>query len=260
MKLEVKNLCVTLSGKKILDNINFTLEPKVYSLIGANGAGKSTLLKALTRTLNYSGSVIYNGSDLKTNSLKENAKIISLMSQFQAQPSLTVADVLSLGRRPFSSFKLTSQDKKIIDEIVTQFCLQKFLQYPMDTLSGGERQKVYLAKALIQKPKILLLDEPISHLDPKNQIEILNIVKKVTHSQNLITLIVIHDLHNALHFSDEVLMLKNGKLLYKEITQNVDEKMLNETFDIECKIFKNEGHPFVLLHHKHQHSLTKHFH
>lgn len=260
MKLKVKNLSLKLSNKEILKNLNFTLEPKVYSLVGANGAGKSTLLKAITNTLEFSGDVLYDEVSLKTSSLKENAKIISLMNQFQAQPSLTVKDVLTLGRRPFSGFKLLADDKKIIAQTVQQLDLEKFLNHPLDRLSGGERQKVYLAKALIQKPKILLLDEPISHLDPKNQIEILNIVKKVTLTHNLITLMVIHDLHNALHFSDELLMLKKGKLLYKEPIENVDEKMLNETFDIECKIFKNEGHPFVLLHHKHQHTLAKHSH
>lgn len=252
MSLKVNSINCIIDNKKILHDISFELQSsQIHVVIGPNGAGKSTLLQSICGLLPYSGSVYLQHDLIEVNRFKQNAKLISLMSQFQSTPPLLVKDLLSLGRRVFSGFSLQSSDQKIINEIVGELGIQKFLERSLDSLSGGERQMVYLAKALIQTPKVLLLDEPISHLDPKNQMDILNTIKKVTLQKNLITIVVIHDLQNALHYSDSVLMLKEGKLLHNVATKDLNETMLAQLYDIKCKIFKNEGHPFVLLGHKH---------
>ncbi|MGM0623324.1 MAG: ABC transporter ATP-binding protein, partial [Campylobacterota bacterium] len=252
--LQVRNLYYSLNNNVILQNISFALQSaQLHMIVGPNGAGKSTLLSAISGLLSYGGQVTLNNEDITNNSFAQNAKMLSLMQQFQQTPPLEVRELLSLGRRPFCGFKLEDEDEKIIQTIIDTLEIAPFLHRDLSSLSGGERQRIYLAKSLIQTPKLLLLDEPISHLDPRAQMDILERVKKVTIDQKLITVVVMHDLQSALHYGDTVLMLKSGKLLHHAKTKEVTQQMFETVFDIECKIFHHEGHPFVHLGHKHAH-------
>jgi iron complex transport system ATP-binding protein len=261
MSLSLQNLYVKLGKKQVLHNLCCDFAPSTFTaIIGPNGAGKTTLLKSIASLLDYEGSISFQNSCLKQKGLKNSAKIVTYMSQFQEAPELSTYELLTLGRRPHASYKLRDEDIAVIDKYADTLGIKKYFDTKVSNLSGGERQKIYLAKALIQQPKILLLDEPISHLDPKNQLEILEAVKKATIDNNLVTISVMHDLQNALHFSDALLMLKEGSVLYRCQTASVDEQMLNEVFNIDCKIFHRQGHPFVHLHHKHIGATTAHTH
>lgn len=251
--MEIKNLSFSHGKKRILDSVSF--EPKsgeVCVIIGPNGAGKSTLLKCLCKIYEKSGGeALLDGGDISSLSIKEVAKRVAFMAQFLPNSHLKSYEVLELARRVYSGFLLSSEDRDIIKHVVDELGLERFLYREIDSLSGGERQMVYLAQALIQTPKILLLDEPTAHLDPKNQIEILEIVKNETRNKNLTTLIVLHDLQSALHFGDRVLMLKEGRLFLDVRRDELKEEHLSELFGLPCKIFWNDGHPFVLFGHDH---------
>ncbi|MCK9337242.1 MAG: ABC transporter ATP-binding protein [Arcobacteraceae bacterium] len=260
MLFEVKNLNTSINKKQILSNIDFTLNSgEICIAIGPNGAGKSTLLKSIAKIIPTTGYITLDNSNLHELSIIELSQTVSLMTQFNSNTNLSVQEVLNLGRRPYSGFTLTKDDFDIITNIIDEFHLKEFLKRDIDTLSGGERQKVFLAAALIRNPKVLLLDEPISHLDPKNQQEILEIVKRVTIQRDIITIIVLHDLQNALHYGDKLLLLKNGKLQKHLGIDELKDDHLEELYDIKCKIFKNEGHPFVLLGHHHS-SISNQYH
>lgn len=262
MNLQVEIKSVEIQKKEILKDIKFEIQSsKVTIAIGPNGAGKSTLLKAISKIIHYKGQITLDDVVIGELSHSEISKMISLMSQFNENVHLSVLEILELGRRPHSGFDLLSEDIDIINNIVQEFELEGFLHRDISTLSGGERQKVYLATALIRNPKVLLLDEPISHLDPKNQQEILEIVKSVTKKRDICTIIVLHDLQNALHYGDEILMLKNGNLQNYLNINEISDEHLGNLYDIKCKIFKNEGHPFVLLgHHHFEHKKLNHNH
>ena len=182
------------------------------------------------------------------------------MAQFNQDSNLNVIDVLELSRRKYSGFTLSKSDYRLIDEIIKEFELEQFIDKNIDRLSGGERQKIFLAAAIIQEPKILLLDEPISHLDPKNQIEMLELIKKKTKENQFITLTVLHDLQNTLHYADKVIMLKESKIIDFQASSDVTQEMVSTLYDTPCKLFWHEGHHFSFFGHSHETKKASHSH
>lgn len=262
MVLDIQDLYLTLGEKKILEGVSLCAsQAKLHVILGANGAGKTSFLKLLCGLLPLShGSLFLDTNDLATLPQKEKTKLIAYMPQFASAPPLSVKEFLALGRRKFSGFSLSKKDQEVIQEVVEELALEGFLEQNLSTLSGGERQKIYLAQALIQEPKILLLDEPISHLDPKNQVEILEIVKEQTHKKKIITLMVLHDLQNALHYADEITLFEPTKVLGSYNPQEITEEMIENIYKIACKIFWREGHPFVYFGHSHKALSKEHSH
>lgn len=247
--LEIKNLTVQLKDMFLLENINLDLKQNQLNvIIGPNGAGKSTLLKTIANILlPSSGSITLNNQPIDSTQ-------IAYMAQFNQNSNLQVIDILELSRRKNSGMILSQYDHELIYTSIKEFSLENFLHRNIDTLSGGEKQKIYLTAALLQEPKILLLDEPISFLDPKNQIEILDIIKRKTHEQNLITLAVLHDLQSTLHYANKVIMLKNKKVIHFANTQEITQEIITNLYDIPCKIFWQDGHPFSFFGHSHNHT------
>lgn len=258
MSLIIKNLGVKIAKKQILNNVNLEfLHNGLYALIGPNGAGKSTLLNAFFNQ-NIDGEILYKNLNLSTLKSSQKAKFIAYMSQFSITPKLSVYQTLTLGRRAFCGNFLSNYDKNLVDNSLDKFHLLNIKNSPLDSLSGGERQRVMIATTLLQDPEILLLDEPISHLDPKNQYEMLEIIKN--ESKNRIVLIVLHDLSHALHFADFLVMIKDGKLLGLEDAKNPDEKALTKLYDIGVNLYFDNGHTFVRYSHTHQNLKISHSH
>lgn len=247
--LIIRNLQVQLKNMHLLENINLECkENELNVIIGPNGAGKSTLLKTIANIISpNSGSITLNNNPIDPTQ-------IAYMAQFNQNSNLQVIDVLELSRRKHSGMILSQHDYDLIHTSINEFSLENFLHRNIDTLSGGEKQKIYLTAALLQEPKILLLDEPISFLDPKNQIEILEIIKRKTHEKNLITLAVLHDLQSTLHYANKVIMLKNKNLIDFAPTQDITQEMISKLYDIPCKIFWQDGHPFSFFGHTHNHN------
>ena len=255
MSLHVEHLGFKLKRKTILEDINFDAKSsQVRVIIGPNGAGKTTLLKAIAQINKKSfGGLSVDGTHLGSLKTAELSKIISYMPQFLEVPDLSVLEVLELGRYTFSGFKIKQKDRVVIDDIIERFSLSSILEKRIPTLSGGERQKVLLASSLTQEPKVLLLDEPISHLDPKNQLEVLRVIKKLTIDKKIITLIVLHDIQHALHYGDKLLMMKDGKVAYDLDEKEIKEHHLSTVFDVDVKLFRKKNHTFVYYAHTHTH-------
>jgi len=255
LSLHVEHLGFKLKRKTILEDINFDAKSsQVRVIIGPNGAGKTTLLKAIAQINKKSfGGLSVDGTHLGSLKTAELSKIISYMPQFLEVPDLSVLEVLELGRYTFSGFKIKQKDRVVIDDIIERFSLSSILEKRIPTLSGGERQKVLLASSLTQEPKVLLLDEPISHLDPKNQLEVLRVIKKLTIDKKIITLIVLHDIQHALHYGDKLLMMKNGKVAYDLDEKEIKEHHLSTVFDVDVKLFREKNHTFVYYAHTHTH-------
>ena len=253
--LHVKDISFSIKKKKLLKSVSFSAnQGEMRVFIGPNGAGKTTLLKVIANIYKkQSGEIKLDSDNIGLLKPKELSRIISYMPQFSEVPDMSVIEVLELGRYTYCGVKIKKNDREIINNIINNFSLHNILNTNISTLSGGQRQKVLLASCLVQEPKILILDEPISHLDPKNQLDVLGVVKKYTKEKNIITLIVLHDIQHALHYGDKLLMMKDAKILYDINTKDVQEYHLNEIFEVRTKLFREENHTFVYYQHSHMH-------
>mgnify|MGYP000991464987 FL=1 len=202
------------NGPEILRNISFSLEEGQFmAILGNNGAGKSTMLKCFNRILlAKKGHVRMGDQNLLQMPNREIAKRVAFVAQTVPDPQMTVRDVVMLGRRPYMRWGFTKEDHRIVHECMDQLGLTPLWGRFLNQLSGGERQKVMLARALAQQPEILLLDEPTSSLDLQNQYQVLEIVRNICHNIGISAIIVIHDLNLALRFCDRFLLLKDGQI------------------------------------------------
>ncbi|BEO96433.1 ABC transporter ATP-binding protein [Fusobacterium nucleatum] len=249
MKLEIKNLSFSYKNKMILDNISFEVYSGILlSILGANGAGKTTLIKCINGILNFKkGEVLIDEKNFNNKSLKEKSKIMSYVPQITSSfdIDLTVFDTVLLGRVPHKTFKFSEWDKQIALNNIKKLDLEKYLFSYVGELSGGEKQKVLIARALTQEPKILILDEPISNLDLKFQLETMKILKNLAKENNLIVITILHDLNFAISYSDKILFLKNGKINnFGDTKKIITISNIKEIFSVDIDIvqFKNKNY------------------
>ena len=215
--LAVKDLNFNWGQNEVLKGINFNIESnEVVAILGVNGAGKSTLIKCINRILKMdSGSVQVCSSELTSLSLLELSKCMSYVPQtVRTSFAVDVFDVVLLGRRPHISWRVSPRDQRIVSETLRFLSLEDFAFRRFDQLSGGERQRVIVAKAVAQDAHLLLMDEPTSDLDLKNQITTMkNIAQIISKSHAKSALIAIHDINIAARFADRILLLHDGKII-----------------------------------------------
>lgn len=211
----IKNLSVRLSKKDILRSVSLDIAAKsCTAIIGPNGAGKTTLLKCLNRLLRpYSGSVALHGKPLDSYTQKDIARHVAYVPQASnAFFSFTVYEFVMLGRYPhMSPFTAVSQeDKSVVDEALSHSGMTGFRDRSMATLSGGERQAVFIAAALAQGGDVLLMDEPTTYLDYKHQVDVLALIRKLHDDKGMTIVLVTHDVNQAIAVCDHVVALKEG--------------------------------------------------
>ena len=248
--MEVKNLCYHYKGcPEILKDVSFTMEPGQFlAILGNNGVGKSTLLKCFNHILKPdSGEVLLDGQNLLKLSSREVAKQVAFVSQSVPNTQMTVHDVVMLGRRPYMKWGFTEQDHNIVHDAMHRLDVEDMRGRFLNQLSGGEKQKVMLARALAQQPKVLLLDEPTSALDIQNQYGVLKMVRHICHKDGIIAAMVIHDLNLALQFCDRFLLLKDGEVYRHGDRSILDSTALKEVYGVEAKVTEVEGRHIVLV-------------
>jgi len=214
MKLEIKGACFSYGSRPVLENVTMSIkEGEVVSIVGPNGSGKSTLLKCINRILKPEGAILVNGKDLVGVKSKELAKLLGYVPQsINHSFPATVFDTVLLGRKPYVSWSVSSEDTEIVSNIISLMGLKDMALRQSNELSGGERQKVFMARALAQEPDVLLLDEPTSNLDMRHQLEVLEIIKSMAKTKKIAAVIAIHDLNLAAQFSDRLIFLENGNI------------------------------------------------
>ena len=248
--MEVKNLSYRYKGyPEVLKDVSFTMEPgKFLAILGNNGVGKSTLLKCFNHILKPdSGQVLLNGENLLKESTREVAKKVAFVSQSVTNTQMTVLDVVMLGRRHYMKWGFTEEDHMIVHDAMHRLDVEGMRGRFLNQLSGGEKQKVMLARALAQQPQVLLLDEPTSALDVQNQYQVLKIVRQICHKDNIIAAVVIHDLNLALRFCDRFLLLKDGEVYRHGDRSILDRTALKEVYGVDAKVVQIEGRHMVLV-------------
>lgn len=236
------------SAGTVFDDIDFEAKTgSVLGILGNNGAGKSTLLNVLAGIVKPTcGTVDVAGRPLASLGRREIARHIAYVAQQQRIPHLSVYDQVLLGRRPHVGWALSDRDRAVVAETIDQLGLEPFSARFLDELSGGERQKVCIARALAQEPEVLLLDEPTSALDPKNQLEVLDIVRSITRQGALATVLVIHDINLALRFCDRFLLVRDGAVVAWGGRDVVTSETLSATYDVSFCIEEMAGVPVAV--------------
>ena len=233
---------------QILDGVSFTVSPgDRLAILGVNGAGKSTLLKCLNLIQKADeGRIFVDEQEIQKMHRRELAKKIAYVPQVTLTGNTMVFDYVLLGRKPHIQWDITKEDKQIVSDILEKFDLTHFAARHINELSGGELQRVVLARAMAQQPKYLLLDEPTSNLDPKNQHEMLKTVQSIAQEQNVGLVVVIHDLNLAVRYCNRFLLLKDGKV-YKIGGQEImTAENIRDVYGMEVEILEHKGNKVIV--------------
>lgn len=238
MHITTKNIKVSIDDTAILNGINIAANNKEFiGIIGPNGSGKSTLLKCIYRTLKpTSGIVTLDNKDLSKLSVKESSKKMAVLSQHNNYNfDFTVRDIVLMGRAPHKKFmeRDTKEDYDIMYDSLKKVDMLDFLDRSFLTLSGGEQQRIILARALTQQTDCLILDEPTNHLDVKYQLQLMNIVKNL----GIEVIAAIHDLNIAAMYCDKIYVLKDGYIVaYGTPKEILTVDLIKSVYEVDAYI------------------------
>ncbi|BCI61131.1 ABC transporter ATP-binding protein [Solibaculum mannosilyticum] len=249
----VTDLSFAYGKHQVLNGLNLTLhEGTITTLIGANGCGKSTLFNLMTKNLKPdAGQIFLRDRDVTAFRLKDFAKQVSIVHQYNTAPAdLTVEKLISYGRTPYHNMGISPDPKK--DEEKVQWAMEithtvKHKDKPVSELSGGQKQRVWIAMALAQDTKVLFLDEPTTYLDIRYQLQILKLIRKLNQEYGITIVMVLHDINQSLYYSDEIVAMKDGKIIAQGLPQKIiTSELVKSVYDVELTISSVEGKPFVI--------------
>ena len=235
----------------VVDSVLLTIpKNQLTAFIGPNGAGKSTLVSIMSQLLQKdSGQLWIKGKEIEVWNSKELAKELSVLKQNQSfQVSLTVEELVSFGRYPYSKGKLSTLDYQMIDQALKHTNLLELKERSIQTLSGGQMQRVFIAMVLAQDTEIILLDEPLNHLDLKQAVEIMKLLRYMVENLDKTVVIVMHDLNMAINFSDYLVAFKEGKCeFYGQIMDVVTNQTLSELYEIDIEVIEVSGKKYITV-------------
>jgi iron complex transport system ATP-binding protein len=240
LKLVINKLSFNYNGFPALKDVELKMGlGEVLSIVGPNGSGKTTLLKCINRILKpKQNTILIDGKDTSKIGLRELSKMMSYVPQNSTHTfPFTVFDIVLMGRRPYIQWSLSERDKEIVAAILNYLGIGELSMRHFNELSGGEQQKVIIARALAQQPQLLLLDEPTSSLDIKHQLEILCILKGLAQSKHCSVIVAMHDLNLASRFSDRMVMLKQGCIFAVGTPESVlTEEIIESVYGVKVHV------------------------
>lgn len=250
--MKVKNVHFSYGKNKILNGVSFQIEEgKVTTIMGANGCGKSTLFSLMTKNLYPAkGNIFLKGKNILNLNLKEFARKVAIVQQYNtASDDIKVESLISFGRTPYKKMMQANsrEDEEKIQWAMEVTGLTEYRNREVSRLSGGQRQRVWIAMALAQGTNTLFLDEPTTYLDIRYQIEILKLVKKLNQEYGITIVMVLHDINQAITYSDRIIGLKDGQVLVEGAPEDViTEESIRELYGINLGVTSIDGRKFVL--------------
>ncbi|MFD2760044.1 iron ABC transporter ATP-binding protein [Lentibacillus juripiscarius] len=238
--VDLKSVFKRYNQKNVVEDVSVSIEKgTITSFIGPNGAGKSTLISMISRLISRDdGDITIDGEDITQKKNKELAKKISILKQSNAiNLRLTIRELVSFGRFPYSQGRLTDEDWEKVDEAIDYMELRDIQDKFLNELSGGQRQRAHIAMVIAQDTEYILLDEPLNNLDMRHSVQIMKTLRKLVNELGKTILIVIHDINFASCYSDQIVALKDGKIVKQGPTCNViDECVLKDIYDMDIEI------------------------
>lgn len=252
MSITIQGLNVTLSRNHILKNISFSTAPAgITAILGPNGSGKTTLLRSINKAITPdSGMISIHSTPIEGMTNRKLAKSIAYVPQRAHTCFISVFDAVLLGRVPHIKYKASPKDTTLTIDVIEKLGLTDQMLQPLSELSGGELQKVAIARALVQKTPLIILDEPTAALDVRNQIEILSLLSQVSRDEGIKVLLTIHDLNTALRYADEFVFLRSGRVTAVLDRSEVTSQIIEDVYDIPVDILWKHNIPMVIPTHK----------
>ena len=246
--LEIKGLSFAYeTDRPVLRGVDLSLgDGQVGILLGRNGAGKSTLLKIITGVLKPAeGSVLFDGQDLLAMTRRQRAALVAYVPQQIDYGDLTVYQTVLTGRVSYYSVKPSKSDLDVVEKVISEMDLSDVSCRNVQELSGGERQKVAIARALAQEPKVLVFDEPTGNLDIANELLIIREARKIAHDKNITVFSSIHDLNQAMVFGDMFFFMKDGSIKFSGASDVFSPEVIREVYGVESTLVEDHGERFI---------------
>jgi iron complex transport system ATP-binding protein len=250
MKLKIKDVEFSYASTPILKNVCMELQTsEVLGIVGPNGAGKSTLLRCIDRILKpQRGSILLDGQEVKDMSRMEIARRLGYVPQTSTRVfPATVFDTVLMGRRPHLGWRSNEKDVEKVLEILKLLGIIEFALRDFNEISGGQQQKVLIARALAQEAGVLLLDEPTSNLDIRHQLEAMDIIKKLVKETGISAIMAIHDLNLGSRYSDRIIMLNGGSIFDAGSPSSVlNPESIKQVYGVEAVVRLEAGRPYIV--------------
>jgi iron complex transport system ATP-binding protein len=250
VRIVINGVTVYYGAHKALDGVTVEFRPgEVTAVLGPNGSGKTTLLRTILKVLKPRVGAVYIGErDVRLLKESDIARVIGYMPQsIDVKFPLRVWEAVALGRKPHVAWSLSEGDVQIIREAMKLAGVEQFADRHLYELSGGELQRVMLARVLAQRPRVLLLDEPLNNLDPRYQLWFIGLVRELTKREGLTTVAVLHDLNLALRFADRAVLMKDGKIYAAgQLQEVITPQNIEAVFGVRAEVVKNPV-PYVVL-------------
>ena len=250
--LSLKNLTKAYDDQTVVDQVSLDLPPgKVISFIGPNGAGKSTVLGMISRLIaRTSGAVDFHGRDISSWESRELARHLAILTQANnVQMKLTVRELVAFGRFPHSGSALSADDWQKVDEAIRYMELEPFAERFIDEMSGGQRQRAFIAMVLAQDTEYVLLDEPTNNLDIYHAAQMMKLVRRLCDELGKTVILVLHEINLAAFYSDVICAFKDGRIVLQGC---VDEVMtpenLKSIYGVDFEIHRIDGRPLAVFH------------
>jgi iron complex transport system ATP-binding protein len=248
MIVDVKDVEFGYQRASTIKDITFSVDKgDILTILGPNGVGKTTLLKCLNRVLSHrNGTILLDEKPLESYSKREIAKKIGYVAQRGSLSGMTVFDSILLGRKPHIKWDASDRDLTITAKVIDLMGLEQLSLRKINEISGGEYQMVQIARALVQQPQVILLDEPTSNLDLKNQHVIMSIIQKIVTLKDMAAIMAVHDLNQAIRYSNKFLIMNHGKFLAAGGREIITPEIIKEVYEIDVLIEEVNGVPMVL--------------
>ncbi len=235
--LEIHNLNAQIGKKTILKNVNMKLIPHTLTaVIGKNGSGKSTLVSCINRMFPYTGEILFRGRNLHLMTPKERACLVSILPQILTAPHITVQELVNMGRTPYVDLghHFTEYDKQAVEEAFHIIGIESLATCYVDELSGGERQKAYLAMILAQQTRLMVLDEPATYMDMAYEQQFMNMLMMLKTKHKKTLLIIMHNLNAAIGFADRIAVMDGGTIVFDGTREAcLEQNIIEKTFAVK---------------------------
>ena len=246
--ITVKDIRFSYGKNEVIKGLSFESEENtVISILGPNGTGKTTFLKCICGVHRpSSGEILVDGTDIAQLSARELAKKIAFVPQSVPPSRMSVFDTILVGRKPYIEWGATKNDLKKVSDVIDALGMSDLALKYMNEISGGEFQKAQIARAIVQEPSVLILDEPTNNLDISNQHRTMHMIMDIVRERGMCTIMTMHDINLAVHYSDKLMFLKDGKILAYGGMEIVTEELIKEVYGIESEIVYHKGVPLVV--------------